>query len=187
MRFTLFVVFAMLQCLASADDVRSVVAAKINLVRKSKGLTKLVPNELLAQAAQSQSDWMASVGAMEHLREEARSYDGFRICNYHPANRVINSGYFSFEDLFDVSTNENGSTTVFAKAAANDNVGEIIARGVGPGSNDVYDPVVMVRGWMNSPGHRKEILNGSYEEFGVGFSSPRYGETYWCVVFANPN
>lgn len=184
----IFLVFLVLfgQAAIGADP-RVAVAVKINAVRRSHGLSELKPNELLSEAAQSQSDWMSAKGVMEHLREEAGSFEEFRICNYHPMNRTINSGYFSFEDLFRVVANPDGTTAVLALPHANDSVGEIIAKAVGPGSDDVYDPNVMVRGWMNSPGHRKEILKAKHRDFGVGFSSPRYGETYWCVVFASSN
>lgn len=185
MRFLLATI-VFLQSFSLASDPRPIIGLKINAIRKSHGLEELTPNETLRLAAQSQSDWMASKGVMEHLREEATNYDEFKICSYHPVNRVINSGYFSFEEIFRVRANLDGSTTVLAQPAANENVGEIIAKGVGPGSPDVYDPKVMIKGWMNSPGHKKQILTSGYKEFGVGFTSPRYGETYWCVVFANP-
>jgi hypothetical protein len=128
---------------------------------------------------------MAEKGVMEHLREESHSLEEFRVSNYHPMNRIVNAGYFSFGDLFRVSAAPDGSSSVMALPHANDSVGEIIAKAIGPGSPDVYDPKVMVRGWMNSPGHKKEILKARHKEFGVGFTSPRYGETYWCVVFAS--
>lgn len=30
------------------------------------------------------------------------------------------------------------------------------------------DPVMVMDLWMNSPGHRANILNSDYEEFGIG-------------------
>jgi uncharacterized protein YkwD len=41
-------------------------------------------------------------------------------------------------------------------------VGENIAAGYAT-------PEAVVQGWMNSPGHRANILNSSYEEIGVGY------------------
>ncbi|MEM9565963.1 MAG: CAP domain-containing protein, partial [Actinomycetota bacterium] len=38
----------------------------------------------------------------------------------------------------------------------------------------------VVDGWMNSPGHRRNILNCDYEELGVGFAQPGY---YWTQKF----
>lgn len=36
-------------------------------------------------------------------------------------------------------------------------------------------------GWMNSPGHRANILNPNYKEVGLGVVN-----NYWCTVFATP-
>ena len=161
-------------------DLEALVFRSINSVRASHGLQALSGNPALAEAARSQSVWMASVGRMDHIRPEARSFDEFLTCEYHPSNRVVKSGYFRFEELFRVDRNPTGATVV-PLPAANDKVGEIIARGAG--GQGAYDYRTVVRGWMNSPGHRREILKGQYREMGVSVVSPRGGETYWCVVF----
>ncbi len=167
--------------LSHGADLEALVFRSINSVRSSHGLSALSENPLLASAARSQSLWMASVGRMEHMRPPARSFDEFLSCEYHPSNRVVKSGYFRFEELFRIERNPTGAT-VFPLPAANEKVGEIIARGAGgPGA---YDYRTVVRGWMNSPGHRREILKAPYREMGVSVVSPRNGETYWCVVFA---
>ncbi|MBF2063102.1 MAG: CAP domain-containing protein [Calothrix sp. C42_A2020_038] len=53
-------------------------------------------------------------------------------------------------------------------------------------------PEDVVRGWMNSPGHRKNILNPEYQEIGVGYyflandtGSVNY-KHYWTQVFGTP-
>ncbi len=53
-------------------------------------------------------------------------------------------------------------------------------------------PEAVVAGWMNSPGHRANILNCNLEEIGVGyvFQNPDTGNTnyghYWTQDFATP-
>ncbi|MDJ0619725.1 MAG: CAP domain-containing protein [Calothrix sp. MO_192.B10] len=42
-------------------------------------------------------------------------------------------------------------------------------------------PSQVVKSWMNSPGHRRNILNPRYTEIGVG-----YANRYWTQVFARP-
>jgi uncharacterized protein YkwD len=37
--------------------------------------------------------------------------------------------------------------------------------------------------WMQSPGHRQNILNPAYKHVGYGVAS-HGGRLYWCVVFA---
>ncbi|WP_414625148.1 CAP domain-containing protein [Calothrix sp. CCY 0018] len=44
-------------------------------------------------------------------------------------------------------------------------------------------PQDVMRSWMNSPGHRKNILNGNFRDIGVGYArGGRYG-TYWTQNF----
>jgi uncharacterized protein YkwD len=43
----------------------------------------------------------------------------------------------------------------------------------------------MVQGWMDSPGHRKAILSGSYHQLGVGIVEAANGEMYWVQLFIN--
>ena len=60
-------------------------------------------------------------------------------------------------------------------------VGENIAAGSAT-------PETVVKQWMNSPGHRANILNSDYEELGVGYaykSGSEYGH-YWVQMFRRP-
>ena len=43
-----------------------------------------------------------------------------------------------------------------------------------------------LRGWMNSPGHRKNILNPAYTELGTGYAVDRSGRPYFVQVFGRP-
>lgn len=40
--------------------------------------------------------------------------------------------------------------------------------------------------WMNSPGHKANILNEDYTEIGVGVATSEKGERYWTQVFGKP-
>ena len=44
-------------------------------------------------------------------------------------------------------------------------------------------PAAVMNGWMNSSGHRANILNASYEQIGVGFCKDSSGVTYWVQMF----
>ena len=39
-------------------------------------------------------------------------------------------------------------------------------------------------GWMNSSGHRANILNTAYEKIGVGYAVSQNGTSYWVQIFA---
>ncbi|MFF4319207.1 CAP domain-containing protein [Streptomyces sp. NPDC001568] len=51
--------------------------------------------------------------------------------------------------------------------------GENVAYGYG-------SPEQVMNGWMNSPGHKKNILNCSFKEIGVGLAQPN---SYWTQAF----
>ena len=40
--------------------------------------------------------------------------------------------------------------------------------------------------WMDSPPHKKNILEESFTEIGVGYQKGASGRTYWCVEFGRP-
>ncbi len=67
---------------------------------------------------------------------------------------------------------------------------------VGAGENvgAGYDTAeAIVEGWMDSPGHRANILNADYTEIGVGFfylrndTGSENWNNYWAQAFSNPN
>jgi uncharacterized protein YkwD len=44
-------------------------------------------------------------------------------------------------------------------------------------------PEVAVTGWLNSPGHRRNMLNTRFTEIGVGLTYDGNGRPYWVQVF----
>jgi uncharacterized protein YkwD len=48
------------------------------------------------------------------------------------------------------------------------------------------DAAAVVGDWMRSRGHRENILNPSFTEFGVAHAADRAGRTYYVQVFASP-
>jgi uncharacterized protein YkwD len=44
-------------------------------------------------------------------------------------------------------------------------------------------PEAVVRGWMNSRGHRRNILNCRFRHIGVGYAVSDRGTPYWTQVF----
>lgn len=55
-------------------------------------------------------------------------------------------------------------------------VGENIAKGQKTASS-------VMNGWMNSSGHRANILSSSYSKIGVGYAKASNGTTYWVQIF----
>ncbi len=44
-------------------------------------------------------------------------------------------------------------------------------------------PESVMSAWMNSPGHRANIMNSNYEQIGVGYVTDSNGTTYWVQEF----
>jgi uncharacterized protein YkwD len=57
------------------------------------------------------------------------------------------------------------------------------------GENIAYghpDPEAATRGWMQSPGHRTNILNAAYSEIGTAYVLDSRGRPYFVQVFGKP-
>ena len=47
-------------------------------------------------------------------------------------------------------------------------------------------PDEVMNGWMNSPGHKANILNANYTQIGVGYVTDSSGTGYWVQEFIRP-
>ena len=57
------------------------------------------------------------------------------------------------------------------------------------GENIAYGqrtPAEVMNDWMNSPGHRNNILSRSFTEIGVGLAKSKTGVCYWTQQFMKP-
>lgn len=77
-------------------------------------------------------------------------------------------------------TRPDGSDFDTVISGKNRYMGENIAAGYG-------SPKEVVAGWMDSPGHRANILNPNFEELGVGYihvdNDPNIYCNYWVQIF----
>ena len=60
------------------------------------------------------------------------------------------------------------------------NVGENIASG----QKDIES---VMRSWIISPGHRRNIMSKSFSHIGCGYAVSNDGAPYWCVCFGTPS
>jgi len=47
-------------------------------------------------------------------------------------------------------------------------------------------PSQVMNAWMNSPGHRNNIMSPSFTQIGVGLAKDKYGRMYWTQMFIKP-
>ena len=98
------------------------------------------------------------------------------IAQAHSADMAAND-YFSHDS-------QSGASPFDRMAAAGyqfSTAGENIAAGQGT-------PAAVMTGWMNSPGHRANILNCAFTEIGVGYATSASSQypTYWTQDFGTP-
>jgi len=97
-----------------------------------------------------------------------------RVARYKSAD-MANKGYFS-----------HNSPTYGTPFQMMENFG---LRFSAAGENIAYGqrtPAEVMRDWMNSPGHRSNILSGAYTEIGVGLAKNKNGVCYWTQQFMKP-
>jgi len=66
-------------------------------------------------------------------------------------------------------------------------LGELGYSYLGAGENIAYgqdSPEAVVKAWMNSPGHRANIMNPGFKYLGVGCYESPSGRLYWAQMFA---
>jgi uncharacterized YkwD family protein/spore coat assembly protein SafA len=97
-----------------------------------------------------------------------------RVARYKSAD-MANKGYFS-----------HTSPTYGSPFKMMENFG---LRFSAAGENIAYGqttPAQVMNSWMNSPGHRSNILNGTYTQIGVGLAKNKNGVCYWTQMFIKP-
>lgn len=143
------------------------VYAAINSQRTANGVAPLVRVRSVELSAQLHAMDMANREYMDHYTATAPSpvvpdpagYPSISFTSgMGPGNRLAASG-FGF---------------------VSSGWGENVAYNLGYGAQS---PSVAVNGWMNSSGHRDNILSGSYKGTGVGVAISASGRVYYCQDF----
>jgi uncharacterized YkwD family protein/spore coat assembly protein SafA len=104
----------------------------------------------------------------------AKNWEVSRVARYKSAD-MANKGYFS-----------HTSPTYGSPFTMMQNFG---IRFSAAGENIAYgqrSPQEVVNAWMNSPGHRANILSRSYSQIGVGLAKNKNGVMYWTQMFIQP-
>ncbi|TSC98643.1 MAG: SCP-like extracellular, partial [Candidatus Peregrinibacteria bacterium Greene1014_49] len=154
------------------DDVRLLILQRVNKERRSAGMHILRHNTLLAKAAQDYGKDMSKRGFFSHFSPEGLSY----------VDRIRNAGYLDSStktcpctpslNTTDLLQNrrEVGENYILMKSgdqcecALRFSLGENIAKGQ-------LTPTQVMDDWMKSENHRRNILNGAFDEIGIGIFS----------------
>lgn len=134
-----------------------------NKNRRDEGIAGLTYDPALADIAAAYAEVLASTGRLSHTD---RSGDG-------PSERAEAFGYQTTKEV------EGGLRVGIAENLAYIGTGMVTGAGyVDPTSADAIAGAI-VNGWMNSPGHRKNILDPLADRIGVGIYFN--GEYYYAV------
>ncbi|SHI23507.1 spore coat assembly protein SafA/uncharacterized protein, YkwD family [Sporobacter termitidis DSM 10068] len=116
--------------------------------------------------------------AARGLTQLTANWELCRVARY-KSQDMINKHYFDHTSPTYGSPFQMMESFGFRFSAA----GENIAYGQTSPNQVMYDTKA---GWMNSPGHRANILSASYTQIGVGVAKAANGTYYWTQEFIKP-
>lgn len=126
---------------------------------------------------------------MLDLHNQKRKSKGLRTLCVHPA--LQRAAEKHSQDMIDrdyFSHNTKGSGTTFDQRIRREGYRYRMAgENIAGGSGSLGTPDRIFKSWMNSSGHRKNILTRGYREIGIGAATGRYksysGWTMWTADF----
>lgn len=95
------------------------------------------------------------------------------------SQRMVTESFFAHESP------DGGVLVERLKTAGYLNGGEdwVVGENIGWGQGPLSTPRSMVNAWMNSPGHRSNILSGDYREIGLGLALGTPSDTTWGATY----
>lgn len=112
--------------------------------------------------------------AKRGLQTLKENWELSRVARY-KSQDMINRGYFSHTSPTYGSPFRMMESFGLRYSAA----GENIAKGQ-------RTPQEVMNSWMNSPGHKNNILSATYTQIGVGLAKTKSGVSYWTQMFIKP-
>lgn len=135
----------------------------INQERKDAGLPELAWNQTLQQIARDYSQDMATRNFFSHTDPEGRTFvERYRRAGFKCA---IRKGFF-----FGMSTNLGSENIAY------NHLSSAIVRRHGQADAEGQFAAAVVRQWMTSPGHRRNILTRYFRREGIGVAIGRDGK-----------
>lgn len=140
-----------------AAKLEGMIHDRINRERRARGLAALRWDDALSRIAGEHSRDMAKRGYFSHVSPEGRGFSQrYRAGGYTCGITVKNVIYTGAENIFQNNLYDRITTVNGVKYYDWNSMEEIAD--------------TTVEGWMNSPGHRKNILMPHWEREGIGIS-----------------
>ena len=119
------------------------------------------PNEITLQQAKRATLCLLNKERTSRGIRKLRDNDRLNLASQRHANDMSRRNYFAHGDFVG-----RIQAAKYLRGARGYTLGENIAWG----SMDYATPASIVKGWMNSPGHRANILNARFKEIGLGIA-----------------
>jgi uncharacterized protein YkwD len=146
----------------------------INVKRAQSGLRALDWEEKLSEVARYHSQDMADRNYFDHLSPEGEDFSArYAMFGYDPTNRVGNMVYLGAENLF--------LNNLYDSYSYNKDTGEVMEYSFST-LEDIANSTV--DGWMNSEGHRENILMPHFKKEGIGIVFTPEGKIYITENFS---
>lgn len=119
--------------------------------------------------------------ALVNAERESAGLSGLELNDSLCAAALIKSRDMAENNYFSHTSPTFGSSFELLKSRGitYSHAGENIAKGYST-------PESVMNGWMNSSGHRANILNSSFTQLGVGYYEDSDGQAYWTQIFIRP-
>ncbi len=157
----------------NSEDLALMIHGRINQVRREHGMDALQWDPELAEIALSHSADMAARNYFGHVSPEGEDFsDRYRERGYYKTTKIGNKEYVGGENLF--------LGNVVRSFTYNEDTGEIVSFTL-CGLEEMAQ--IAVDGWMESPGHRENILTPFTRE-GIGIWTDGDGEVYVTQNFS---
>lgn len=153
-----------------------------------KGIQKGVnaPGALIAKV-ESSSAVLTVPGILQYTNSERQREDISALLNNTELNRVAQ---IRMVDMFEKGYFEHVSPEGQSASSVSDDVGyEYVTVGENIAMGNFATDAVLVQAWMDSPGHRENIMREAYSEIGIAVWRREYkGRMTWIAVqiFAKP-
>lgn len=148
----------------STEQIEQHILEYTNMERSKNGLKALEWDSRLAEIAREHSQDMAENDFFSHTNLDGEDPTDRAKRHSYPLYKELGGGYYSEGIAENISKMPTGN---------------VVGRGYV--SNDAESiATAVVDGWMNSEGHRKNILNSGYDRIGVGVAYD--GDTYYLCT-----
>ncbi len=140
------------ECVAKVRLIELKILEYTNVERKFHGLSELRWNNKIAEIARAHSEDMANNNFFSHINLNGED----------PSDRARKAGFAQVKQLGGGWYTEGLAENIGKMATGN-------VEGIGYVDNDPASIAkAQVQSWMDSPGHRSNILNSQYSDLGVG-------------------